>query len=258
MSEMFQIIIMKMKRDAINELSFFTELGLVTIAEREHWIKEREIVIFKKMRNYITNHMRNYNEGPSVILCNIGPQTAFNIYNSREECPFPYLQIPPSEQVSRFCEQEFETIKGSAGHQIDANVKIEIQLTNTDDVYGTAITFVKKPKEIIEPTFETEDEAQTFLRRTGFPPLAPDVSAKELMQEVMEYARSLPRSEVEKYRIFNGRPTNLEKALRICFCCKKGVYTAKCCSRCKKIYYCGKDCQTKDWPSHKKMCVKRK
>ena len=28
------------------------------------------------------------------------------------------------------------------------------------------------------------------------------------------------------------------------------------CSRCKKVYYCGADCQRKNWPSHKLICSK--
>lgn len=28
----------------------------------------------------------------------------------------------------------------------------------------------------------------------------------------------------------------------------------KCCGRCKRVYYCSKECQTRHWPEHKCMC----
>ena len=40
-----------------------------------------------------------------------------------------------------------------------------------------------------------------------------------------------------------------------CFVCKKEG--AKHCSRCRLIYYCGVECQKKDWPLHKLKCKPR-
>jgi hypothetical protein len=28
------------------------------------------------------------------------------------------------------------------------------------------------------------------------------------------------------------------------------------CSGCRKVYYCSRECQVKDWPEHKKVCKK--
>lgn len=40
-----------------------------------------------------------------------------------------------------------------------------------------------------------------------------------------------------------------------CWKCQKET-DLKSCSRCKAVWYCGKDCQTADWPRHKKTCNK--
>ncbi|KAH9488990.1 hypothetical protein Btru_041469 [Bulinus truncatus] len=48
------------------------------------------------------------------------------------------------------------------------------------------------------------------------------------------------------------RPKILEK----CFYCKKESYTMLKCSRCRAGRYCNKECQKKDFPSHKKGCAR--
>jgi hypothetical protein len=45
-----------------------------------------------------------------------------------------------------------------------------------------------------------------------------------------------------------------------CTICRRRESTRgdyKVCGRCKITYYCGVGCQTNDWPTHKKHCVKK-
>eukprot|EP00539_Tryblionella_compressa_P009458 CAMPEP_0178783456 /NCGR_PEP_ID=MMETSP0745-20121128/3697_1 /TAXON_ID=913974 /ORGANISM="Nitzschia punctata, Strain CCMP561" /LENGTH=198 /DNA_ID=CAMNT_0020440973 /DNA_START=9 /DNA_END=605 /DNA_ORIENTATION=- len=51
------------------------------------------------------------------------------------------------------------------------------------------------------------------------------------------------------------RRQELKSAQRTCSNCGKseGV-TLSCCSRCKSVYFCSKECQREQWPIHKKVC----
>ena len=39
---------------------------------------------------------------------------------------------------------------------------------------------------------------------------------------------------------------------KVCLVCETPTKTL--CQRCKKVYYCCRDCQVKDWKTHKKVC----
>ncbi len=47
-----------------------------------------------------------------------------------------------------------------------------------------------------------------------------------------------------------------EKTQQVCNCCMKTgkVAKLKACSACHQVYYCGRECQVKDWPNHKTQC----
>ena len=59
----------------------------------------------------------------------------------------------------------------------------------------------------------------------------------------------------------NGRFAEGPNGLHRCGGClqveeAKGIY--KACGSCRSVFYCGRECQTKHWPSHKKFCSKLK
>eukprot|EP01127_Copromyxa_protea_P005361 TRINITY_DN15300_c0_g1_i1.p1 TRINITY_DN15300_c0_g1~~TRINITY_DN15300_c0_g1_i1.p1 ORF type:complete len:370 (-),score=69.05 TRINITY_DN15300_c0_g1_i1:124-1233(-) len=45
-----------------------------------------------------------------------------------------------------------------------------------------------------------------------------------------------------------------KKEGKCCYVCGKAT-GLKGCSRCKKVKYCGRECQTRDWPFHRDTCV---
>lgn len=48
----------------------------------------------------------------------------------------------------------------------------------------------------------------------------------------------------------------MEEPIKDCKNCGEREKELLKCSRCKKVYYCGADCQRKNWPTHKLTCSK--
>ncbi|KAI6145467.1 hypothetical protein BKA82DRAFT_21336 [Pisolithus tinctorius] len=62
-----------------------------------------------------------------------------------------------------------------------------------------------------------------------------------------------PVSYIEKVGAKIDNPVG--PSLSGCAACEKGGVPLSVCSRCKRVKYCSKDCQVKDWTTHKKNCV---
>ncbi|KAJ7712549.1 hypothetical protein B0H14DRAFT_3018232 [Mycena olivaceomarginata] len=53
-------------------------------------------------------------------------------------------------------------------------------------------------------------------------------------------------------------PPRTPEATPACYSCRRAVDRAllKRCGRCRLVWYCSVQCQTKDWPTHKRVCAK--
>lgn len=49
-------------------------------------------------------------------------------------------------------------------------------------------------------------------------------------------------------------PKRLVAAGSACVVCKSSAQPIKPCSKCRAVWYCGRDCQRKAWPTHKGFC----
>ena len=81
-------------------------------------------------------------------------------------------------------------------------------------------------------------------------PAAPSHSA---LSDFMSFASLLRPNSTASADEGGGR-TGGGGLVRICRCCSKPGSSLLACSRCKLAYYCGRECQTKDWKEHKKSC----
>ena len=79
---------------------------------------------------------------------------------------------------------------------------------------------------------------------------------------ILFWSRKAANVEGDKTRAI-GLIGRMEEFLkRRCANCRKSANPNndpyKCCSRCKSVWYCSKECQVKHWGSHKSDCIKAK
>ena len=71
----------------------------------------------------------------------------------------------------------------------------------------------------------------------------------------------LPKVDVAAKRMLTTLMVHHQPGLKFCFnpvCRSNEVEDLKSCTRCKCVYYCGRDCQKKDWDFHKQSCKTEK
>ena len=56
----------------------------------------------------------------------------------------------------------------------------------------------------------------------------------------------------EANKLLSAQDAKAQKTDVTCFSCKK--VAKSCCGKCKKAYFCSRECQTKAWPRHKLLC----
>ncbi len=77
-----------------------------------------------------------------------------------------------------------------------------------------------------------------------------------LAHELAATAASLQERFSGRYGVIRAKFRDTSFVEKLCRVCGKGAQGEKlrCCGKCKKVYYCCRDCQLADWPSHKSDC----
>ncbi len=96
------------------------------------------------------------------------------------------------------------------------------------------------------------DTMIVFLKRYG----VPESFIASLKNKGYNYCESIPKGlkEDENRSMNSSTKTKIldEKCNKSCFVCEN--QTSKTCSKCNLAFYCSKECQTKDWKTHKLVC----
>lgn len=146
-------------------------------------------------------------------------------------------------------------LSSSQGEDIQMYFSVEIQISNDNDVKRLCSIFHDNVGVFDEITIDTVDR----MMHSKFP------NAPNFDQDIFNYLKSEEGREYlisrqEKFKLKNPKQhqefnRDFILMLRTCKVCKARSPKLPSCSKCKKVYYCGVECQTKDWKTHRNECM---
>ena len=132
------------------------------------------------------------------------------------------------------------------------------------DAFNLAIKWLQSPK--LHKSYHKEGMRILEIKdMVAFDPAKFDLpGARERLQQSLQHATAktrLPSAARQAMTMLlvadparRGVPLPVVKSLGMCKTCLKENVKLLNCGRCKSVFYCSKDCQKKDWKSHKAVC----
>jgi len=103
-------------------------------------------------------------------------------------------------------------------------------------------------KKVFVEVLDLSDEDQPVIKKEK------EQDEDQTFEEIVQEEKDEQKEQKEESQTQNGYNT-IEESITYpnsCFIC--GIPDTKRCSRCKRISYCGRECQSQDWDRHKLEC----